>query len=246
MIKSNNVWAIIPARSGSKSVLDKNIMQLAGYPMIAYSIKAALKCPSIKRVIVTTDSEEYADIAIKYGAEVPFLRPIKISGDNSTDIEFFKHAINWFRNNENFAPEYFVHLRPSTPIRSSVVIEKAINKFINSEFTALRSVHKMSDTSYKTFEIDGGRLKTICSGNFDIESTTLPRQSFPETFNANGYVDIIRTSMIDSGIMHGNNVNAFITETTFEIDEIDDFNYLQFMVNQSPKIIKKLMGSDNE
>lgn len=246
-MKSNNkVWAIIPARSGSKSVRDKNIMQLAGYPMIAYSIKAAIQCPSIERVIVTTDSQEYADIAVKYGSEVPFLRPAKISGDKSTDIEFFKHAIKWFRKNEGLAPEYFVHLRPSTPIRSPIVIENAIKKFINSEFTALRSVHKMSDSSYKTFEIDTGKLITICNGNFDIESTTLPRQSFPETYNANGYVDIIRTSMIDSGIMHGNNVSAFITETTFEIDELDDYDYLEFMVNKSPKIIKELMSNKNE
>ena len=89
----SNIIAIIPARSGSKSITDKNIKLLSGHPLIAYSIIAAKLSKKIERVIVSTDSEEYGDIAKKYGAEVPFIRPDKYSKDNSTDRDFFIHAL---------------------------------------------------------------------------------------------------------------------------------------------------------
>ena len=89
-----NVIAIIPARSGSKGVPGKNIALLGGYPLIAYSIAAA-KLSGIDRVLVSTDSEEYALITRRYGAETPFVRPDEISSDQSTDFEFMRHAIDW-------------------------------------------------------------------------------------------------------------------------------------------------------
>jgi len=130
MNNKQEVYAIIPARSGSKGVPNKNIMDLAGYPLIAYSIASAKKCPAINRVIVTTDSEEYAEIALKYGAEVPFIRPSDISGDAATDTQFFQHAVNYFRKEEGSVPEYFAHLRPTTPIRYPSIIDKAINVMV--------------------------------------------------------------------------------------------------------------------
>jgi CMP-N,N'-diacetyllegionaminic acid synthase len=242
-VKSNSeVWAIIPARSGSKGVPDKNIMELAGYPLIAYSIAAARNCSNIDRVFVTTDSKAYAEIALKYGAEVPFFRPSEISGDSSTDLEFFQHALDWFRKNLLCYPKYFVHLRPTSPIRESAVINEAILSFINGNYSALRSAHKMSDSSYKTFEVEDGKLKMLFNGGFDIESTILPRQLFPMTFNPNGYVDIIRTSMIDKDLLHGNNVQAFITDVTHEIDEKIDFDYMKFIIKRNQEIVKQLFN----
>ena len=113
----SNIIAIIPARSGSKSVKDKNIALLSGYPLIAYSIVAAKKSELIDRIIISTDSEEYQKIALQYGAEVPFLRPTEYSTDTSTDRDFLIHAMNWLEENERQAPEYWVHLRPTTPLR---------------------------------------------------------------------------------------------------------------------------------
>jgi CMP-N,N'-diacetyllegionaminic acid synthase len=240
MDQQADVWAIIPARSGSKGVLDKNIMKLAGYPLIAYSIEAAKKSLNINRVIVTTDSQQYADIASEYGAEVPFFRPDSISGDTATDIEFFAHMIEWFKEKEGSVPEYFVHLRPTTPLRNSQIIDLAINEFVGSNYTALRSAHKMSDTSYKTFEVEDNKFKLLCKGGFDIESTSLPRQSFPVTYNPNGYVDIVRTSKIIRGVLHGDSVKAFITDPAYEIDELVDFYYLEYLVNINPEIIRSL------
>ena len=93
MINCKKVLAVIPARSGSKSVKDKNIRLIAGKPMIAYSIEHALNAPSIDRVIVSTDSLKYAEIAKSYGAEIPFLRPAEYATDEALDIDVFKHAL---------------------------------------------------------------------------------------------------------------------------------------------------------
>ena len=123
----SDIIAIIPARSGSKSLVDKNIKLLSGHPLIAYSIAAARLSREIDRVIVSTNSEKYADIARKYGAEVPFIRPDRYSTDVPTDRDFLIHAMKWFKENEDNVPEYWVHLRPTTPLRIPEIIDDAIN-----------------------------------------------------------------------------------------------------------------------
>ena len=241
-----DIVALIPARSGSKGVPDKNIKLLSGVPLIAYSISVALKSDLIDRVIVSTDSKEYARIAKVYGAEVPFLRPAELSGDTATDAQFIDHAIRWFEASEGYIPSFFVHLRPTTPLRDPKVVDNALQGFINNDaFTALRSVHKMSESSYKTFEVEDGKLKCLCNGGFDIESANLGRQSFPVTYNANGYVDVIRSELVRScGQVHGNSVQAYVTETTYEVDELSDLDFLEHIVAKKPGYRASLF--DNE
>ena len=237
----SKIVALIPARSGSKGVPGKNIKPLAGFPLIAYSIKAALKSKLIDRVIVSTDSEEYANIAREYGAEVPFLRPSELSGDKATDTDFFKHAIDWFIENEGEVPEYFAHLRPTTPLREPNVIDAALKSFIGSDFTALRSVHKMTESSYKSFEIEDGKLKCLCGGNFDIESANLARQAYPSTYDANGYIDVVRSEMvIQKNLIHSDRVQAYVTDVSYEIDELSDIDFLEYLINKSPTLVKRL------
>ena len=232
----NNVIAVIPARSGSKGVPNKNIRLIDGIPLIAYSIVAALKSTLIDRVIVSTDSEEYAELARSYGAETPFIRPEEISGDSATDVEFFKHAIDWLHENEGFLPEYFVHLRPTTPFRDPKILDKAIEEFVCSKYSALRSCHKMSESSYKTFEVENDIFKCICNGGSDIESSNIARQAFPITYDANGYIDIVRSEMVSKySLIHGNKVKAFITNTAHEIDEMNDIDFLEYLIQKNPE-----------
>ena len=236
-----DIVAIIPARSGSKSVPNKNVKLICGKPLIAFSIAVAKKSKLIDRVIVSTDSEEYAEIALKFGAEVPFIRPSLISGDNAKDNQFIDHAISWFENNESYVPKFFAHLRPTTPIRNYKVVDDALQSFIKSQFTALRSCHKMSESSYKTFEIEDSKLKSVFNGSFDIEAANHGRQSYPATYNANGYVDVIRTAIVKSqGLIHGNRVQAFITEPSYELDELSDIELLEYLMKKRPDFIKSL------
>ena len=236
-----DIVAIIPARSGSKGIPNKNIKLICDKPLIAFSIAVAKKSKLIDRVIVSTDSEEYAEIALEYGAEVPFLRPLSMSGDDAKDNGFIEHAISWFEDNESYLPNFFAHLRPTTPIRSCKVIDDALQSFIKSQFTALRSCHKMSESSYKTFEIESNKLKSLCNGSFDIEASNQGRQAYPTTYNANGYIDVIRTKMVkNNGLIHGDSVQAFITEPTYELDEVSDIELLEYLMMKRPDFIKFL------
>lgn len=238
----SSIIAVIPARAGSKGIVDKNIKPLAGKPLIAYSIAVAKLASIIDRVIVSTDSPRYADIARAYGAEVPFLRPLEISGDNSTDYDFIKHVLDWLEDNEGEVPKYVVHLRPTTPLREVCHIELAIEAIKkDTAATALRSVHKMSESAYKTMEVEDGYLKCVGSGSFDLDTANEPRQKFNKTYHPNGYVDVIVSSyVIENQKIHGNRVIAYLTPYIVEVDTEDDFNYLEYQVASKPSIVKKL------
>ena len=110
------ILAIIPARSGSKRIKHKNIRNFKGKPLLAHSILHSIRSKFIQRTVVSTDSSKYAKIAIKYGAEVPFLRPKNISQDKSTDLQCFSHCLNFLKKKENYIPDLIVHLRPSYPL----------------------------------------------------------------------------------------------------------------------------------
>ena len=191
------IVALIPARAGSKGVPNKNIRPLGGHPLIGWSIAACMNSKYIEEVVVSTDSPEYAEIAKNYGAKVPFLRPSELSGDSSTDIEFVLHALEWF-GSHSAVPDYIVHLRPTTPFRTTEYIDLAIDAFLNSENkTALRSVHHMSESAYKTFEISNeGLLRRLGSTSTDLDVANNARQEFPATYIANGYVDVLSSSFI--------------------------------------------------
>lgn len=240
---SEEVIAIIPARSGSKGIKDKNIKLLCGRPILEWSLKAALKATLINKVYISTDSEKYAKIAEKVGVNVPFLRPSEISQDNSSDLEFVLHTIKEIGKN-NIHPKYIVHLRPTTPIRDPSVIDEAIKYFINNKtFTSMRSVQKMSESAYKTLEIVNNQLMPLngIKLNFDVNSA---RQNFPDTYEANGYVDVLSTDFIlNNNHIHGEKVLPFITESTQELDIETDFSYLEHLVKESNEIYEKLFGN---
>jgi len=238
-----DVVAIIPARSGSKGVPDKNIKLLAGKPLLAYSIETARKSKLIGRVIVSTDSKAYAEIAKRYGAEVPFLRPKEIAGDTSTDFDFVKHLLDWLDQNGETIPDYLVHLRPTTPLRAPHIVDNAIKEFIkNPEATSLRSAHEMPETAYKQFELESGYFKTLCNGSFDLDAANKSRQAFPKTYSPNGYVDILRTSFVlENHLLHGNRVMGLITPLSTEVDTEDDFKFLEWEINQNNRLPSNLL-----
>ena len=237
----NKVFAIIPARSGSKGVKDKNIKSLHGHSLLEWSINAAMRSSLIDRVFISTDCPKYAKIGREYGAEVPFLRPDNISGDTASDFDFVIHAIKEFQK-MGLDPEYLVHIRPTTPIRDPEIIDAAVSLFrANEAFNSLRSVHKMSESSYKTLEINDGVLTPLSLfGDSEID-TNAPRQSFPDTYQANGYVDILSTKfIIENNKLHGAKTLPFMTSPAYEVDTIEDFDYLEYLASASQSIINKL------
>src|SRR5512138_838325 len=139
---SPTLVALIPARSGSKRIADKNIRELNGHPLIAYSIAAALQSGIFSAVVVSTDSEQYAEIARQYGAEVPFLRPLEMAGELSLDIEWIEHALLKLREQDRDF-ECFSILRPTSPFRLPETIRRAWQEFLAEEgVDSLRAVEK--------------------------------------------------------------------------------------------------------
>lgn len=229
MAKGTEVIAIVPARCGSKGIKDKNLKELKGHSLLEWSIKSATKSKEIDRVFVSTDSESYGEIAKSLGAEVPFLRPKEISGDKSSDIEFLTHFLSEAPKLK-INPSLIIHLRPTSPTRFPDILDNAINVFKNSsKYTSLRSIHEMSESAYKTFEITKDELLlTTFEKKSDIESSNKARQSFPKTYFANGYIDIIRPDLITQyNLMHGNQVLGFKTDPIIEVDTLYDFNLLE-------------------
>ena len=233
--------AIIPARSGSKGVPEKNIKLIGGIPLFAYSIIIAKMTPSVDRIIVSTDSEDYAKIARKFGAETPFLRPAEISGDKSTDFELFSHSLNWFKQNENYTPEHILHLRPTTPLREPFVMENAIKLFLknNEKASSLRSGHLAPESPFKWFLRDTNNYYIGLKEGLTPEKINKPRQSFPSVYVPNGYIDILKSSTIlKTETLHGDNMLVFESPFCVEIDTIDDFKYLEYQIeNQESSIL---------
>lgn len=233
----SKIVAIIPARSGSKTITDKNILDLNGFPTIAYSIAAAKLSKNIDRVIVSTDSEKYASIAKKFGADVPFLRPLTLSTDNSLDIDFFLHAMRWVKDNEGKLPEIWVHLRPTSPFRDPKVIDQAINYFVDNlnNSSSLRSAHIAPESPLKWFVKKNEYFKGFV--NSDISN--LPKEVFEQTYIPNGYVDIIRSStVIKKNNIHGDKMLAFISPTIYEIDSLEEFNFISYQMEKSDSVLK--------
>jgi N-acylneuraminate cytidylyltransferase len=227
--------AIIPARSGSKSVPNKNISFLEGFPLIAYSIAAAKLSKKIERVIVSTNSEKYAEIAHHYGAEVPFIRPENISTDYSIDKDFLLHAMDWLQKKENQKPEFWVHLRPTTPLRSPAKIDRAIEMIRQSSSgTSLRSAHKAPESPLKWFKKNDMGLFESIMKNSDNDEFNLPKENFDDVYIPDGYVDIVKRSFVTShNTIYGEKILAFESpEETTEVDSHGEFEYIKYQVSK--------------
>ena len=215
------ILAIVPARGGSKSLPRKNLIPVGGKPLIAYSIEQARTSRLVTRTIVSTDDPEIADVARAHGGEVPFLRPAQYAQDMSPDIDVFRHALQWLVEHEGYRPELVVHLRPTGPVRRVELIDQAIALMLeHPEADALRSVSAPVQTPYKMWRIEEGYLRPLLVVAGVTESYCAPRQSLPDVWWQNGYVDIIRPrSILELGLMCGRTVLPFVVdEPILEID----------------------------
>ncbi|HBE79484.1 MAG TPA: cytidylyltransferase [Firmicutes bacterium] len=234
-----HIMAIIPARSGSKGVPGKNIKQLGGFPLIAYSIIAAKLAAKIDRTIVSTDSEEIAEISREYGAETPFLRPPELAQDHSTDIDFMRHTTQWLQDNEGFIPDYLVQLRPTTPLRNPQLVDRAIAEITKRpEATSLRSAHPAPESPFKWFQKDeSGYFKGLLAG-FSNDFLNNPRQRFPDAYIPDGYVDIIKPALIlSSGLLYGERMIGFISPICTEVDTMNDFDFLEYDLKRNGHLL---------
>ncbi len=227
--KDKLIFALIPARSGSKGIKDKNIIDFKGKPLFTHSLLQGLKSPFIDEVFVSTDSEKYAEIARNFGAKVPFLRPKKISGDDSTDFEVFDHFISFLFNNEYKIPDILVHLRPTYPTRKMSDLDKAIQLFLKyfDEADSLRSVINAPQTPYKMWNKDKKYLRPLLHLPNIKEPYNLPRQKLPTIYFQNACIDIVKTkTIIKNKSMTGDKILMFEMDKN-EMNDIDNLEDLK-------------------
>lgn len=218
---------LIPARFNSKRIPQKNIYLIDKIPLIAYSIRLALKLNHF--VCVSTDSDKIAKISDKYGAAI-IKRPEEYAQDKSLDIEWIKHALKTIKKVGGNLPTKIIMLRPTTPFRRIDLIIDAVNSFKNSS-TSLRSVEFLDEAPEKNLYIKNGYLIPVFKNrNFSY----MPNQAFKESYKANGYIDILRTEYIlKYNELYGKKCQAFITPKTIEIDSMDDIEIAQCFAKQT-------------
>ena len=226
MPQRKGVLAIIPARSGSKSVPHKNIRLFRGKPLIAHSIEQGLAARNVDRVLVSTDSAEYARIARDAGADVPFLRPEAIAQDLSTDIEVFVHALEWLQENEGYRPELCLHLRPTYPVRTVTDIEGAVELLLaRPDVDSVRSVAPAPHTPYKMWRLDepSGLLRPLLESGIP-EAHNLARQALPTVYLQNAAIDVVRADVVmNARSMTGSRILPYRMSDIHDIDTEFDF-----------------------
>ncbi len=232
---SAEILALIPARGGSKGLPRKNLLPVAGRPVIAYAIAQALASRHVDRVVVSTDDEEIAETALRHGAEVPFLRPAELAGDLSPDVDAFHHALTTLREQEGYGCDYVVHLRAPTVLRAVEDIDEAIELILaDPQADTLRSVSPARQTPYKMWRERDGRIEPLLRCDGLEEPWSMPRQALPAVYWQNGYVDIVRADVVlEQRRMTGERVLPYVVAKEVpELDHPEDLEKLEAWIRE--------------
>jgi len=239
-IIKNEIWAFIPARSGSKSVKDKNIFKLNNKPLIYYTFKTLKKIKSVKKIIFSTDSKKYVNIAKKYSKFDTHFRNSFSSTDKATDLDVFEDFI--YQNEKiQYLPEFFLHLRPTTPVRDPRIVQDAMSYFIKNsqKYSSLRSVSHLVNPPQRSVSIKRNVLFSLFYKTFKINRLNNSRQSFEKAYLPNGYVDIVKTQNIINKNLHGDKVAAWnISDFNSDIDNYFDFMIVELFIKNRKKLQK--------
>ncbi len=230
------ILAIIPARGGSKGVPRKNIRILSGKPLIAWTIETALACLLLDRVIVSTEDQEIAEIARTHGAEVPFLRPESLAKDDTPGLEPVIHALLWLEENQAYRPDYVLLLQPTSPLRISQDIKRAIEKLKSSNSEAIISVTPVKHHPYWTKRLtDDGKLK-----DFLLVDHPLLRQDLPPAYALNGAIYLATRDVVlqQHSFYAQNNTNGYVMppERSLDIDSSWDFEVADLILRKRERL----------
>lgn len=225
------ILAIIPARGGSKGVLYKNIRLLAKKPLIAYTIQEALKVKEIDRTIVSTDDKQIANVAKKYGAEVPFLRPKNLAKDITPTEPVLTHTLEWLEKKEGYKPDIVVLLQPTSPFRKAKHIKEAINQFLKKDCQTLISVSQCKKYLYQLSP--KGFLKPLYK-------TRKRRQERKPSYLENGAIYITYPSFVKKGKIFGKKISYLIMDpiSSLGLDDYLDFEQAEFYLKKKKKLNK--------
>ncbi len=234
MYKNHSILCVIPARGGSKGLPGKNIKELSGKPLIAYSIEQAKGAKYVDRIIVSTENREIADIARRYGAEVPFMRPRKLATDDCSIIDVLLHAMDWMENKEKCKFDILALLHATAPLRTTEDIDNSIKLLVDKKADNVFSVTEAHRNPYfNMVEVREDRtVRRVKKGSF------VTRQSAPRVFdmNASIYVwwkDVLRKKK--SVFLKKSQVYVMPRERSVDIDDYLDFRIAEMLLLRSHK-----------
>jgi len=231
MYNGKKFIAIIPARGGSKRLPKKNLLNLNGKPLIAHTIESALLSKYIDEVVISTDSQEILDFSKKYKVSLPFIRPDELSSDTATKSSVIKHAIEFYQNELKSFFDYIVYLQPTSPLRSEVEIDGAIEYMYNSKSDAVISVCKLSHPIEWSGTLpNDGNMESFIK-HIDTGSRS---QELKQFYRLNGAIYICDTKkFLEQECMFiRENIYAFkmSKEKSVDIDTKEDLNYAEFLM----------------
>lgn len=232
MLIKYNLIALIPARSGSKRLKHKNILNINGKPLLAHTIDYAKKTKIFSKIILSTDSKKYAELGKKYGAEVPFLRPSKFSKSKSPDYEWVSFTINNLKKS-GFKFSHFFILRPTNPFRTEKTILKAWKKFKQNNVESLRAVSLCKEHPFKMWIVKRNRLLPIFKKkNLKQPSYNCQYQSLPKIYSQNASLEISKVEVLKKyKTITGKNIMPFFSNEL----ESTDINYKEDFKNAKKK-----------
>jgi N-acylneuraminate cytidylyltransferase len=236
MSPPTGIVALVPARAGSKRVPGKNLRELGGHPLLAYTIAAALRSEVFDRVLVSTEDATTADVARRYGAEAPFLRPAEFAGDLSPDIDWVTHAVTQLRS-AGVAVDMFAILRPTSPLRTPQTIAGAVRALLDDEAAdSLRAVEKVSQHPAKMWVISeaGDRMTALLDdGGATPPWHSRPYQGLPPVYVQNASLEVARIRCLDrDGTIAGRVVRPWISPGLegFDVNHEHDWDTLERLI----------------
>ena len=234
MFEGKTIVTFIGARSGSKGLKDKNVISLAGKPLIEWTIQAALETPCLDRVVVSTDGEEIAQVARDSGAEVPFLRPEKLAGDDASLEDAVRHLVRELKDREGKKFDYVLILQPTSPLRTAKHIQESIEKYFqtkaceNAQLVSVRPVPAKYGWLMKQDE--KGRLDFCLQRGAGRQQ----RQELPEYFLPNGAIYFLPVSVLMAGGIYATDVVPYVmpAECSVDIDTVEDLKKAAAVLSQ--------------
>ena len=237
--KKLNILGVVGARSGSKSIKNKNIRPLLDKPLMAWVIEAGKKSKYINRLILSTDSKKYADIGKSLRIEVPFIRPKKYASDKVDDISYLTHAVDWFEKHEKWKPDIIVRLIPTTPLAKTESIDACLELLINDpKATSARTIKPAPKHPYKLWKIEGDEVKPFIPKEltgFD-EPSNVARQLLPPAY---AHVDVIAVryeTLMRDRLLTGKRIRFhMVDKESVDIDSEADFLLAEILLEKRMK-----------
>jgi CMP-N-acetylneuraminic acid synthetase len=237
--KSPEVLGIVGIRSGSRGVPNKNVRPLAGKPLVGWIIEKALQSKYINRMIISTDSAHYAEVARAHGAEVPYLRPLELAADNSPEFLYVKHMVEWLEKNENYKPEIVVRMMATVPLQMTEDIDASIEELLTHPeadscvVIAEARQHPMKALKLVDDEKGGTHLVTYFT-NSGREVTPLGRQSYEKAYFRANIITCRTKTIFETASLTGDHVRYHIIpqERAVDIDSEADFTAAEGLMRE--------------